>query len=333
MFKRIFVEEESRSQPRTQAILSRFPQLPVKTIHRIEDIWGRVKRPYLHKRRDINLFIGYKRGELVKTTPPAYGNTSGPHYYYVHAYNCLYECSYCYLQGYFHTPDLVVFVNHEEIGEAIIQKIEKTPRHQTPWFHAGEYSDSLALSSITGEIPFYFNLFNQHSRAKLELRTKSANITPVLECPPLANIITTFSLSPETHTRRFDLKTPPLSARINAMKKLQLAGHPLGIHFDPIIYQDKTLLLYRNLFDDLKRKLDLSTIEYVSLGILRFTKEVYRQVRKNYSDESLFANGITGVDGKIRQIPRLQRKKLFSSLVDMLVERRIPRKKIYLCME
>ena len=333
MFERIFVEQESLNHPRTQDILSRLPQLSIKTIPRIEDVWGRVKKPYLHKRQGINLFIGQKRGELVKLAPPAYGNTTGPHYYYIHAYNCLYECSYCYLQGYFHTPDPVVFINHEKIGEAIVHKIKETPQEQTPWFHAGEYSDSLALSSITQEIPFYVDLFRQYPRAKLELRTKSSNVAPVLACPPASNVITTFSLSPETHIQRFDLKTPPLSVRLKAMKKLQQAGHRLGIHFDPIIYEEDTLVLYQSLFDTLEDQLELADIEYFSLGILRFTKEVHRQVRKNYPQENLFSGGITGFDGKIRQIPFFQRKQLYSSLVDMLVKKSIEKDKIYLCME
>ena len=333
MFERVFVEQESLAHPRTRNILARFPHLPVKTIPRIEDVWGRVKRPYLHKRSDLNLFIGTKRGELVKPTPPAYGDTSGPHFYYVHAYNCLYECSYCYLQGYFHTPDLVIFINHEEIGSAIVRKIKETPEGQTPWFHAGEYSDSLALSSLTQEIPFYVDIFRQHPRAKLELRTKSANVVPVLECSPLPNVITTFSLSPEAHIRRFDLKTPPLNARLKSMNKLQQAGHPLGIHFDPVIHEEKTIELYRDLFDTLNEQLILADIQYFSLGILRFTKDVHRQVRKNYPEEPLFAGGNTGFDGKIRQLPLFQRKQLYSTLVDMLMEQGVPREQIYLCME
>ena len=333
MFERIFVEKSTLHHPRTQGILSRFPQTPVKLLDRIEDVWGRVKRPYLHKRRDVNLFVGRKRGTLVKPAPPAYGNDTGPHYYYIHAYNCIYECSYCYLQGHFDTPDLVTFVNHEEIGEAIVRQIEATPCDQTPWFHAGEFSDSLALSSITGEIPFYCDLFRQHPRANLEFRTKSANVGPLLQCSPLPNVITTFSLSPDSHTRRFDHKTPPLAARLAAMKKLQQAGHPLGIHFDPIIHEEPTLRLYGELFDTLKADIHLPAIGYFSLGILRFTKDVHRQVRKNYPEEPLFAAGTTGFDGKIRQLPLHQRKALFDSLAGMLTERGVSREKVYLCME
>ena len=47
-----------------------------------------------------------KARQLVKETPAAYGLSGEPHYYFIHSYNCLYECDYCYLQGYFHSPDL-----------------------------------------------------------------------------------------------------------------------------------------------------------------------------------------------------------------------------------
>ena len=42
-----------------------------------------------------------------------------------------------------------------------IESVIKRHPDQTVWFHAGEFSDSLALTHLTGELPFYFELFKR----------------------------------------------------------------------------------------------------------------------------------------------------------------------------
>src|SRR3989337_415915 len=101
MFERIFLEKEVKDQIRAQEILKNLGRSDFEIIEKIDDIFGKVKKPYLQKRESLNLFIGKKRGTLVKQAPNAYGVLGEPHFYFIHAYNCIYECQYCYLQGYF----------------------------------------------------------------------------------------------------------------------------------------------------------------------------------------------------------------------------------------
>ena len=238
-------------------------------ISKIEDIFGRVKKPYLQKRTNLNLFIGEKKGQLVKETPDAYGLSGDPHYYFIHSYNCLYECDYCYLQGYFHSPDLVFFINHEEIIEEMRAIIKKNGPHKISWFHAGEYSDSLALSHITGELPLYFDFFRNLKNAKLELRTKSANIKELKALKPSKNIIVSFSLSPKEQIKDHDLKTPPLQTRLKAMETLDKLGHPIALHLDPIIFCEDFKSQYEEMLESLFKHISPERIEYISLGVVR----------------------------------------------------------------
>ncbi|MEL6821384.1 MAG: hypothetical protein AAFP70_06475, partial [Calditrichota bacterium] len=107
MFECLFLEEQVKDNKYAMRILEAFPDVPVRDIRKVEDVFGRVKKPYLQKRTNLNLFIGRKEGNLVKEAPDAYGLDGEPHFYFIHAYNCIYECEYCYLQGYFNSPDLV----------------------------------------------------------------------------------------------------------------------------------------------------------------------------------------------------------------------------------
>lgn len=336
MFEIIYIEEHLMNHPRVLEILNKYSRSEIKTIQKIEDVFGRVKKPYLQKRTNLNLFLGEKKGQLVKPAPPAYGLSGEPHYYFVHAYNCVYECNYCYLQGYFHSPDIVLYLNHDEIGEEIKRIAQRdheaNPAHHI-WFHAGEYSDSLALTNLSGELHHYFKLFREIPYARLELRTKSINIRELLKENPLPNIVISFSLSPAHRVKMNDLKTPSLKARLSAIGELHQRRFPIGIHFDPIIYDDQFVESYDELCDQLIEVLPATSIEYVSLGVVRFTKEVFQKVQKNYPESDLLAQEfVRSFDNKIRY-SRPMRLWMMGKIKEQLIQRGVDPEKIYLCME
>ncbi len=333
MFSRLLIERDIFEGPVSVRLRERFAGVPVKIIENAEDIFNRAKKPYLQKRDNLQLFIAKKRGTMVKEAPDAYGQAGDPHYYYIHAYNCIYECTYCYLQGHFHSPDLVFFVNHEEILAEIEKVITATNEDKRPWFHAGEFSDSLALSHLSGELPLYYELFAKYPRARLELRTKSANIKEILKLSPLKNVTVSFSLTPQRDVKEHDLKTPPLAARLQAMQTLARQSHRLGVHFDPIIYSEDMTVRYQELVDILASDIGWEAIDYLSLGVVRFTKEVYHQVEKNYPESSFHRSElIKSFDNKVRYI-KAQRAWMMGQVKEMLIKSGLNENKIYLCME
>lgn len=336
MFKHIFIEENltksSEGLSKIQNITKRFPKIPTTSINKVEDYFGKVKKPYLQKRQGLNLFLGEKKGKIVKPAAATYGLQGVPHYYFAQSYNCLYECDYCYLQGYFHSPDIVLFLNHTEIATEI-KKTAEAYDDQPVWFHAGEYSDSLLLSHLTGELPFYFELFSKLPHALLELRTKSVNIRELLNFAPLSNIVTSFSLSPQFRSIENDLLTPPTSHRLKAISKLHLKQFPIGIHFDPIIYSQDLIPEYEQLIDDLSEAIDLSQIRYLSLGVVRFTKDVYHQVQNNYPQSTLHAEEfVKSFDNKVRY-NRPMRQWILSTIKSLLLKKGMTEAQIYFCME
>lgn len=208
----------------------------------------------------------------------------------------------------------------------IDQSIEET------WFHAGEYSDSLALSHLSGELPLYFEFFKNNPKSFLELRTKSVNIKELIKLEPLSNVMVSFSLSPEEISKEIDLRTPGLKARLDAMLALKKLGFKLGIHFDPIIFKQNTLELYRNLISELSRR-SLLQVEYISLGVVRFTEEVYHEVKKNYPGSIIHGEKmITSFDQKVRY-PKSRRIPLLNEIKEILITTEVPEEKIYFCME
>ena len=344
MFERIYIEKSLLENPenalKIEKIIKRFSSVAVFYIDDYRDVFGKFYKPYLAKRDNLWLFLAHKKGELLKPTPPAYGTNSGKHYYFVHAYNCIYECQYCYLQGYFHSPDIVLFLNHQEILQKIESVIvENTHSHpkEEIWFHAGEYSDSLALSDLSGELPIFFDLFKKYPQAKLELRTKSIKIQELLKLPPLPNVFVSFSLSSERNTKEIDLRTPNLALKIKAIRQLIDHGYFIGLHFDPIVYSETFESDYYSLVallgetfskDELQKH-----ISYISIGVVRFTKDVHSKVIKNYPESTMFSyEMIKSFDGKMRY-PKPLRFFLMDKLKEWLCDIGIAQDKIYLCME
>lgn len=333
MFNKIFIETDLADDPRVNSILAKFPQSEAVYIEDYQKVFGKVRKPYLAKRTNLDLFLAKKKGQLVKEAPPAYGLIQDPHFYFVHSYNCIYECTYCYLQGYFDSPDIVLFLNHQEIIQEIEKIINETKQAQRPWFHAGEFSDSLALLNLTKEYELLYQLFEKYPQANLELRTKSVNIKEILKFPPIKNIYTSFSLSPADRVREIDLKTPSLKLRLTAIAELAKKGYSLGLHFDPIIYDDNVYVKYQELINELLTVIEPKQVSYISLGVVRFTKDVYHQVEKNYPDSQLLSQEfIKSFDNKIRY-PRPMRLHILKTIRQILLDSGFQSDQVYLCME
>jgi spore photoproduct lyase len=331
MWNEVYVETGIQHHPRVKFILSKIKKKPL-LIESYNDFWGRSKKPYLHKRDCLNLYLAKKEGQLLKLAPAAYGKSDAPHYYFIHAYNCIYECEYCYLQGHFNTPDIVLFINHEDILLEMKKVLDQNEGKKV-WFHAGEFSDSLALTHLSGELELYHDFSKNNPNAIIELRTKSVNIRELKKLSPLTNFIISFSLSPKDMARRVDLKTPSTELRLRAMAELNALDWTLAAHFDPIIYEDQFKEHYEHLLLEMKQLGLTSKISYLSLGVVRFTKDVYRETERNYPD-SLIHSGtmVKSFDGKVRY-HRPMRMWMMNSIRELSIRHGISLEKIYLCME
>lgn len=330
MWNKVYVEEALLAHPRTQKMLSKIGKDPI-ILQRFDEIWGQTKRPYLHKRDSLNLFIAQKKGQLLKLAPDAYGQAGGPHYYFIHAYNCIYECQYCYLQGYFNTPDIVLFINHEEILTEMQRVLDATQGQV--WFHAGEFSDSLALTHLTGELELYHDFCRRNPQAMIELRTKSVNTKELLTLKPLENFIVSFSLAPQRIARSIDLKTPSTQARLKTMQELLKRGYQLAAHFDPITYQENFRDDYAELLNEMQNLGITPYLRYLSLGVVRFTKDVYREVERNYPDSLIHSTPmIKSFDNKVRYHHPM-RMWMMNAVKDLALKAGVRSQGIYLCME
>jgi spore photoproduct lyase len=159
------------------------------------------------------------------------------------------------------------------------------------------------------------------------------NTKEIVKLEALPNFIVSFSLSPTPMAKRVDLKTPSTLARLKTMEELKNLNFPVAAHFDPIIYEDKLKESYDELLKSLEEKDLTQRLEYLSLGVVRFTKDVYREAEKNYPDSVIHSGPmVKSFDGKVRY-HRPMRMWMMNAIKDLAISRGVKEERIYLCME
>ena len=229
---------------------------------------------YFHNLKDKNAIIfANKKGEFLRKTPDDYTPDGKGGYSILNAYNCIYDCSYCFLKGYFKSFNPVIFLNYEDYLNEIAKVIE-TDKRRPLYFFAGTFSDSLALmpySNFNIELIKFFQ--NLNDDVYLEFRTKSNHIKDFLNIKPSNNIILAFSLSPNSVIKKFEFMTPAYEKRSSAIELLDKKGFKIGIRIDPVIidYLDD----YNEIINSIKQ---IKNIHSIEIGFLRFDKNGYKNM-------------------------------------------------------
>ena len=298
MFDYLYIEEAVLDHPRTREIRARFPHATAVPCRHYGEVFNpRAQNFRLQKKRPA-LVLARKEGRLVLEAPPGYGIGGERNYYFSHMLNCVYDCRYCFLQGMYRSAHMVVFVNYEDFQKAIAEKVGQN-EDPPPYFFSGYDCDSLALDAITSFAGSFLGFFAALPGARLELRTKSVQVKPLLQARALANCIVAYSLTPPAVAAALEVGAPPVGRRLGAMRQLQRRGWPLGLRFDPLICHQGWEESYRRLFADAFAALDPARLHSVSLGSFRLPREHYKRIFQLFPEEKLFSWGLEEKDGMV----------------------------------
>lgn len=326
--QQILVEDAVAELPLTRRVLDALPRVPVA---RIEDYRGdKSPRPITAAKRLLTLAQG--RGEAVKPFPKIKQAINLNDYVFNPVSNCHLECTYCILQSYLaNNPGLTLFANLDFFFDGITHLTQSAPEKNFR-LGTGELSDSLALDDLTqlscDWVPFFAKLPN----AYLELKTKSDCVENLLELDPRGRTVVSWSLSPEPIAEREELKCATISERLAAAARVQAAGYPVGIHLDPMIYFEGWERAYESLWGGITQSLDPGRVAWVSIGSLRFDKDLKKVATERFGRSTIFSEDfISAPDGKMRYFKTLRLtmyRWMWRRLQDWSKE--FPR---YLCME
>ena len=153
---------------------------------------------------------------------------------------------------------ITTFVNVEQICASIAKHADKQgikwePSQADPslWvYEIGTNNDCAVDATISNNVKDLVALFRELPNAKLTFATKYVN-RALLSYDPQRKARIRFSLMPHTIATVVDVRTAPITDRINAMNDFFDAGYEVNINFGPIIYYDTWLADYKRLFEQL----------------------------------------------------------------------------------
>jgi spore photoproduct lyase len=246
--------------------------------------------------------------------------------------NCPMDCVYCILQAYLNNPWLSFFVNVDDLFAELDAALDAEPDR---FFRigTGEFTDSLALDSLTHLSPRLVGYMAGRTNAVLELKTKSVNIANLRGLDHRGRTVVAWSLNSPPIMAREEIRTATLDERLQAAAECAAWGYRLAFHFDPIIFHDGWQEGYRSTIGRLFASVPAESIAWISLGALRYLPALKQIAAERFPASRFFYQEfIDGLDGKRRYF-RPQRVAMYRLILDELRQHAHPSTCIYFCME
>jgi len=260
--KEIYLEPGVYKYPRALEILEKYSDAKITEVDshwKIPELFG--------FEGSVNDWINNKRNVLilgVKKSLSARPNSRSSHWVAPSESNgCTMSCSYCYVprRKGFANP-ITIFVNIEQIigylrRHAIRQgiKAENDTIDSKYWvYEIGENGDCSADAAICDNVKDLIDLFKEVPNGKLTFATKFVN-RDLLNYDPQQKTRIRFSLMPHKISKLVDVRTSPISDRIDVMNDFFDAGYEVNVNFSPVIYYDGWLQDWQILFEELNDKL------------------------------------------------------------------------------
>ncbi|MFH1283156.1 MAG: spore photoproduct lyase family protein [bacterium] len=324
----VYIEKSIKNKSLLNIICSKLSKVKKVFINNPKDVGSNKSvSPFLIK---DSLILAEQKGPFILRCPCSPNQIPCGYWIIDWGMGCPYKCSYCYLNYYQNCRGILVYVNINRCFVELEEFLSK--QKQIVRIGTGEFIDSLALEGVVPVAKRFVEYFAKKDNAVLELKTKSTCIEHLLKLKHKKRTVISWSVNTKHVAKIEEIGAPSVVARINAAKKAQSAGYPIGFHFDPICYYQGWENDYKDLVDQIFKKITPESVEWISLGTLRFNPALKNILRDHYPNQRLLLGElIVGQDGKMRYVRPL-RVKIYNTVADYLLKY-IPRSKLYLCME
>jgi len=245
--------------------------------------------------------------------------------------NCPMDCSYCILKAYFRDNVLKVWANQEDQFRALHEAFgaDRSRRFRVG---TGEFTDSLALESVTGHTRDLVTFLKDYDNVVLELKSKWADLSWLSAVSRPDRVLSAWSLNAPEISRLEEGGVSSLEERLKAARVCADAGVGVCLHFDPVIHYPGWREGYARTIDMIFEHLKPREIVYVSMGSFRYLPELGARMRREGRLPGYMAGEfVAGLDGKTRLLRSLRVPQL-RFIASRLAARGLARK-TYLCME
>lgn len=252
----------AKRQSLAERICAAYPQAEVEerlgTAHNKIDL-GISDPLQLHYEGRRTLVLGEHNSAVGRSDEE--GNTC-PNFWHFSPYGyCPYGCSYCYLagtQGVRFSPTVKVYMNLDEILAQVDKQARKIGRPEA--FYLGKLQDGMALDPLSGYSRVMIPFFARHPFARLRVLSKSADFENVLDLDHGGHTVLCWSLNPPEVRKDYEVVTPPITERIEAMARCAAVGYPIRVMLMPIIPVPDWRQVYGDLLKELLTQVPLDRI-------------------------------------------------------------------------
>ncbi len=331
--ERVYVEASVQELPYTQEILARLREqmggdLDIEVLEDGRELKAPSRLTWAKKGL---LLTRFRPDEPLREFTAMTVSTGRPTYSLNLISNCHLECTYCILQSYLaNNPVIAVYTNLEEVFEKLATQLDQLP--QGSIIGTGQIADSLALEELTGLHQKLIPYFAQQDRVRLEMKTKCADVAPLLDLDHGGQTVVSWSLSPTKVQQAEEYKTATIAQRIAAMQQCQQASYQIGIHLDPIIHHTGWEKNYRQLIKQALGAVNLEQVAWVSVGTLRFPSKQVRLMQERFPKNKRIFNNLKSTHRRFMHYPDRLREVIYRVVIAEL-KTWLPEEKIYVAME
>lgn len=290
----IYYESKIKNSPITKQIFNKFwncEKIEIQHYKNLFDtkIWNYKTEPLI--------ILAKQEHITILPTPPNYW-FQWKSFFFKPSLNCFFNCKYCYLQWTFRNRFPVFFLNYEDMQQEIINQIEKERKSgfkNQITYYASNYTDLLA----TEDISHFHEIFLPFSETLpdnilIETRTKSANITPLLNYvkgweSPTQKMEIAFSLSPRTIAKKYELWTASLDEKLTAINQLIDNWFRVWLRFLPLLPVQDFQQIYLDFLNEIIDKINIDKIASIAIAPLIFNQWDFNILFKKYQTDSDFS--------------------------------------------
>ena len=313
-FSHIYIEKNVEGYPLTDLVMKNFSDRKIIWIDHYKDIFNRVGQDFQSQKTSMNLILAKKTHPFLYPASDMVQEFDTPNVFYnTPVLNCLYNCEYCFLQGMYPSGNLVVFVNEDDLKNAIDMQLNEPLDPLKPTVVSVSYNtDLLAMENIMPITRSWINYAETKKDLIIEIRTKSALFPAIKDIDAVKNVILSWTLSPHLICDRYENTAPPLKSRLRAVKQALDHGWPVRLCFDPVLLVDNWYEIYTEFFDQIFLEIHKDQLIDVTLGVFRMNKDYYKRIRKRDTRSDLYysdyaVEGNTVVVNKEERVEALDR--------------------------
>lgn len=328
MFKNIvYIEKAILKSHATENILNKINPEEVLLINDYKEILNQTNSHWLFNKHYQKIILAKRESEFYYEG--AYLTSSLGYecfYYNTLALNCLFHCEYCYLQGMYNTPHLVMFLNNYDFIKATKQLIKRTKKKI---YMALSYdTDLLAIERYYPYCKEWMEFASQENNITIEIRTKSHQLDLISDAKISDNVILSFTLSPEYIQKTYEPFTPGLEQRLKAVKQAINKGYKVMLCFDPLIDNKQFKEIYLSFFEKIFSEIHPNSVNSISIGTFRMNNDFLKRIRKNGNTSDIYYYQYE-IKNKTATYPQTIKKEMIMFVKKELLKRTIKDIHIY----